>query len=142
MQLIVGDEDAKCVAQYLAQHLCAFDLGADRSAGLDEGRRWSGENDLIAAFEDRLPLRFDVAAVADNTSKGDTLADMIFDCADRLPGSRGDPIGPCLEFLVTQVSGLAGFGSGKSRLQLGGFFLGSTPISQGAAKGTKSNVRM
>jgi hypothetical protein len=75
--------------------------------------------------------------VADNASKGDTLADMIFDCADRLPGGRGDPIGPCLEFLVTQVSRLAGFSSGKSRLQLGGFFLEVNAHQPGRGKGHK-----
>jgi hypothetical protein len=102
VQLIIGDEDAKRVARSLPQHLSAFDLWADRSTGLDEGRCWSGENDLIPAFEDRLPFRFDVAAVADNASEDDTMADAVFDCADRLPGGGGDdPIGPRLEFLVT-----------------------------------------
>ena len=82
-----------------------------------------GENDLIVGFEDRLPFGFDLAAVADNASEDYTLADTIFDCANRLPGSGDDPIGPRLELLLTQVSSLAGLASGESCLKLDGFFL-------------------
>ena len=79
----------------------------------------------------------DVVAAAVDAFDDNTVADTIFDCANRLPGGGDDPIGPRLEFLVTQVSGLAGFASGKSRLQLGGFFLEVNAHQPGRGKGHK-----
>ena len=65
----------------------------------------------------------------------DTLADPIFDCANRPPGSNGDAIGPRLEFLVSEVSGLASLASGKRRFQLGGFLLEVHAHQPGCGKG-------
>ena len=62
---------------------------------------------------------------------------MIFDRANRLPGGGDDPVGPRLELLVAEVSGLAGFASGKSRFQLGGFFLEVNAHQPGRGKGHK-----
>ena len=80
-------------------------------------------------------MKVDVAAAADDAFDDDTMADTIFDCANRLPGGGDDPIGPRLELLVTQASGLAGFASGKSRLQLGGFFFEVDTHQPGRGKG-------
>ena len=137
VQRLIVDEDAERIAQDLAQHLGAFDLRADRGTGPDEGRCRSGKDDFIAAFENRRPCAVDVAAVADNAFDDDTVADTIFDCANRLSGGGDDPVGPRLEFLVAEASGLAGLAAGKARLQLGGFFLEVDAHQPGRGKGHK-----
>ena len=77
-------------------------------------------------------------------SDDDALADTIFDGSNRLSGSGDDPIGPRLELLITQVSRPCGLCRRKElRLKLRGFFLEFNPhVSQGAAKGTNSSVKM
>ena len=137
VQCLIVDEDAERIAQDFAQHLGAFDLGADRGSGPDEGRCRSGEDDFIARFENGRPVRFDVIAVADDALDDDTMADTIFDRTNRLSGSGGDAVGPRLEFLVPEISALRRLAAGKLGFQLGGFLLEIDAHEPGRDKGHK-----
>ena len=137
MQRPIVDEDAERIAQDFAQHLGAFDLGADRGSGPDEGRCRSGEDDFIARFENGLPVRFDVIAGTDDSLDDDTMTNTIFDRTNRLSGSYRDAVSPRLEFLVPEISTFRRFAAGKFGFQLGGFLLEIDAHEPGCDKGHK-----
>ena len=88
---------------------------------------WTGDDDVIAGFEDRIHLRLDIGAIADNSLDDGSSADLVL---DRLDGSaRGgrDPVGPRLEFAIMEILGLRRRATGEFSLELCGFLFQVDP---------------
>ena len=127
MELAAVDQHVDHIAGDRSQDLVGVDFGADDGSGGDKGGGRTGDDDVIAGFEDRIHLRLDIGSVADNSLDDGSSADLVL---DRLDGSaRGgrDPVGPRLEFAIMEILGLRRRATGEFSLELRGLLLQVDP---------------
>jgi hypothetical protein len=123
MKLAIVDQHLNHIAGDCPQNLVGIDLSAYDGSGGDNGGGRTGNDDVVAVLENRVQVRLDIGAFADNSLDDGAAADLVLNRLDRSARASGHAIGPRLKLAIGKVLGLWRGATRKLSFKLGRLLL-------------------
>jgi hypothetical protein len=100
MKLAIVDQHFNHISGDCPQNLVGIDLVTNDGLGGDDGDGRTGDDDVVAFLENRVQMRLDIGALADNSLDDGSAADLVFNHLDGSAHANGHAIGPRLKLAI------------------------------------------
>jgi hypothetical protein len=100
VKLAIVDQHLNYIAGDRPQNLVSIDLVTDDGFGGDNSGGRTGDDDVVAFLENRVQMRLDIGALADNSLDDGSAADLVFNHLDGSARANGHAIGSRLKLAI------------------------------------------